>query len=190
MKTTTSYMSWRRLCVLLVAVFLAGCATSKLSGVNDLLQDYHVKDVRVSFADKVDMGVFERMDNEEDKDFVERVGASIEKTVRESIMSSLDGPKPANIAITLTEVDIASGVGRALGGHDSSITGIVEILDANSSAVLAERVIKGQDSSTHMGGNVGALISIISNVADAATTDRVAEAVNDFSIKLRDWIEK
>ena len=190
MKTAIYYRNWRRLGVLLMAVFFAGCATSKLSGVNDLLREYHVKDIRVSFADKVDMGVFERLDNEEDKDFVERVGASIEKTVHESIMSSLDGPKPANIVITLTEVDIASGVGRALTSHDSSITGIVEILDANSSAVLAERVIKGQDSSVHMGGNVGVLISIISNVADAATTDRVAEVVNDFSIKLRDWIEK
>lgn len=187
---TTIYMNWCHLGVLLMAVFLAGCATSKLSGVNHLLQEHRVKDVSVSFADKVDLGGFERMDNEEDKDFVERVGASIEKTVHESTMSSLGGTKPVNIVITLTEVDVASGVGRALVGHDSSITGIVEIIDAHSSEVLAERVIKGKDSGTNMGGNVGALISIISNIADAATSDRVSEAVSDFSIKLRDWIEK
>ncbi len=184
-------MNWYQAGVLFMAFLFTGCAASKqLSGVNDLLQEYHVKDVRVSFADKVDIGVFKRLDNEDDKDFVERVGASIEKTVRESIVSSLDGPTPANIAITLTEVAIASGVGRALGGHDSTITGIVEIVDANSSTVLAERAIKGKDRSTKMGGNIGALVSLISNATNAATTDRVEEAVNDFSIKLRDWIEK
>jgi len=186
----TKYMHWHHVGVLLMAVFLVGCATSQLSGVNHLLQEHHIKDVRVSFADKVDLGVFERMDNEEDKDFVERVGASLEKTVHASIRSSLGGTKPAHIVITLTEVDIASGVGRALGGHDSSITGIVKIIDANSSNILAERVIKGKDRSTPIGGNIGSLISLVSDIVDAATTDRVAEVVSDFSIKLRDWIEK
>lgn len=181
---------WRHAVACFMAVFLAGCATSQPSGVNHLLQEYHINDVRVSFADKVDLGVFERMDNEENKDFVERVGASIEKTVHESISSSLSGTKPANVVITLTEVDIASGVGRALGGQNSSVTGIVKIIDANSSNVLAERVITGKDRSTPIGGNIGSLISLASDIVDAATTDRVAEVVSDFSITLSDWIKK
>lgn len=180
--------NWRHMGVLLMAVFLSGCATSKPTGVNDRLQDYRVNDVSVSFADKIDLGVFERLDNEDDKDFVERVGESIEKTVHESVMDSLGGTKPADIAITLTEVDVASGVGRALLGSDSSITGIVEIVDANSRDVLAERTIKGEDKSTNMGGNVGGLISLVSNITDSATTDRIAAVVGDFSNKLRDWI--
>ena len=186
---TKSYISGKLALFLLMAVFFAGCAPSEFTGVNHLLRDYHVKDVRVSFADKIDMGTFERLDNEDDKDFVERVRASIEKTVRESIMSSLNGPKPADIVITLTEIDVASGVGRAL-GHHSSIIGIVEIVDADSGGVIVEKVITGEDRATELGGNVGSLMSLISNVADAATTDRVADAVSDFSINLRDWIEK
>ena len=179
----------RHVCVLLMTVFLAGCATSKPVGINDRLLDYYVNDVSVSFADKVDLGVFERMDNEDDRDFVERVGNAIERTVFDSIEDTLDGTRPVDIAITLTEVDIASEAGRVLFASDSSITGIVEITDGDSGDVLAERAIQGSDSALSMGGNIGGLISLVTNITDAATTDRITEVVGDFSARLREWIE-
>lgn len=168
-------------------VILTSCA-SKPPGVNNRLLDYRVGEVRVAFTDKVDLGVFQRIDNEDDRDFVKRVQTSLEKTLRRSIESSLNGPKTADVSVTLTKIDVASGIGRVF-ERDSRMTGIVEVADAKSGAILAEGTISGSDRAISMGGNIGGLISLMSNVADAATTDRVDSLARDFSINLKYWIE-
>ncbi len=174
---------------LLVAVLLlAGCASTP-SGVRSQLVEYRIDKVTASLADTIDMGAFQRIDNEEDRDFVERVRAAVEITARDAVRSSLNGANPANVDIVLTRIDVASGVGRAVLGKDSSITAIVEVKDASSGAVLAQGPVFGRDRSAPIGGNIGGLIKLFADVSDAVVGDRVSAVAHDFSDNLKTWIE-
>ena len=114
-----------------------------------------------------------------------RLRANLEQNVK----STLNGSQPAILEVTLHRVDLSSGVGRALGGSDSRISGDVRLKDARNNTVIAALPnVTGINQGTRMGGTIGAAISLVSNIASAAQGDYFGKTATDFSAKTRNWL--
>ena len=174
------------LCVFWTLVTVACAARSApYVGARDQVREYRLNDVRVSFADEIDMGVFRRADGEDDAAFVRRVAGSIEDSIRIQIRSSLTGLSPADISVTLDRVTVASGLGRATGG-DSQVGGMVEVIDVSSSTVVARNHITGLDRAND---SWIPFVSGIRNVVSAARDDEVESVTERFVASLKFWLE-
>lgn len=174
---------------ILIIALASGCASAPPKGVSEKVADYHLNTTKVSFADSIDLGIFPRLDNEDDADFVKRVVASLEATTNKMIKSSLTGPNPADVLITISTVVVSSGVGRALGGHDSKVEGIVEVIDISSGDVIARKFISAKDKASNMGGNVGGFISLIINTVDGIAGDEVEAVGEAFAEAVKLWLD-
>ena len=143
----------------------------------------------VTISEDAYTGVFEHMDDLDEVEFAAEVETKLEAALTEVISSSFSGAMPARLLVHVDEMAIASGVGRALLGSESFIGAQVSIVDVDTNVTIAERHFREREKDVSFGGNLGALIEITKNVADAATNDRVDVAAQEFAETVKGWLE-
>ena len=188
MKSPSGKARTRRTLVLSLAILAAGCAHAGVSGVHEQLMDYRIASVEVSFYDEVDLGsifgvAIPRLDLETDEEFAERVAGTLEATLQEQLKDSLPGQRPIDLRVRIETMQISSGVGRALLGSSSELTGSVALVEPATDETVAGTVITAREKA--MGGNIGVLV----NMAVAATSSRVDKIVERFSGEIEKWLE-
>lgn len=179
---------WNLTAVTLLAVFLAGCQTTQV-GVRDQVRGYTLASVDVMVDENVRTGVFERLDDIDDKEFARQFKQRLEIAMFRTLGSSFSGERPVRMSVHVTEMNIASGAGRALLGSESFIGAKVSVQDAATRKVIAERHFREREKDVSFTGNIGILVEIAKNVVDAGSNDMLDDAVREFAEAVKVWLD-
>ena len=179
---------WNLTALTLLAVFLAGCQTTQV-GVRDQVRGYTLANVDVTVDENVRTGVFERLDDIDDKEFARQFEQRLETAMVRMLGSSFSGERPVRMSVHVDEMNIASGAGRALLGSESYIGAKVSVLDATTRKVIAERHFREREKDVSFTGNLGILVEITKNVIDAGSNDMLDDAVREFAESVKDWLD-
>ena len=173
-----------------IAFLLVGCATSgQKMGAVDKIYGYSLAGVDVTVSKDAYTGVFERADNIDDEEFAKQVEEKLEVTLVETIAPSFSGDIPAKVLVHVDEMDIASGIGRAVVGNESYIGGKVDVVDASTNEIIAEEHFREREKDVSFSGNVGVLFELTKNIIDAVSNDRIEEAAREFAERVKQWLD-
>ena len=173
----------------LLVFLIAGCAATPKMRVSDHIYGYSLEKVEVAVDQDAHTGVFERMDNIDDEEFARELEQKLEKELVAGIAPLFSGKMPARVLVHVDEMNIASGIGRALLGSSSFIGAQVSIVDVSTGEILLEKHFREQEKDVSFSGNIGGLIELTKNVVDAAVNDRVEEATREFAERVRKWLD-
>ena len=108
-----------------------------------------------------------------DKDKAPAVASAVKQAVTARVLGRPNGVEKARLRITLTALSVSSAAGRAL-GTSSFLKGTARLETLNGGQLIAHLGdIVGEDRSTQVGGNIGAVITLASNIASASNEDRI-----------------
>ena len=184
----TKYCKLAAIAVVLASL-LSGCATTQPMGASDKIYGYSLIEVDVTVNEDAYTGIFERMDDIDEVEFAAEVETKLETALTEALGSSFSGAMLARLLVHVDEMVIASGVGRALLGSESYIGAQVSIVDVDTNVTIAERHFREREKDVSFGGNLGALIEVTKNLADAALNDRVDAAARELAQAVKGWVE-
>ncbi len=181
--------NWLNLTVaVLFAVLLTGCMTTQ-AGISDQVRGYTLASVDVTVDENVRTGVFERLDDIDDKEFAQQFEQQLETAMYGTLESSFSGDQPVHMSVHVDEMNIASDAGRALLGSESYIGATVSVLDATTGDVIAERYFREQEKDVSFTGNLGILIEITKNVIDAGSNDMLDDAAQELAEAVKVWLD-
>ena len=172
-----------------VCLLLSACASVPPMGASDKIFGYALVEVEVEASEDAYTGLFERMDDLDDDEFRQEVETKLKAALTEVLGSSFTGTMPARVFVHVDEMEIASGAGRALLGSGSFVGANVRVVDMSSGEVLAEKHFREREKDVSFGGNIGVLVEITKNIADAALNDRVEQAAREFAEAVKDWMD-
>ena len=175
--------------VCFLAFLMTGCATAPKSGVSDRIFGYSLDRVEVTISKDAYTGFLERLDNIDDRTFSRQVKEQLETVMTETVGPSFSGKVPALVLVHVDEMNIASGVGRAILGSPSFIGARVTVVGVFTKKVISERHFREQEKDVSFSGNLGGLIELTKNIIDATTNDRVEEAAREFAERVKRWLD-
>ena len=173
--------------ICLPVLLLMGCA-AKTAGVSFLVEGYGPGKVEVSVHENPETGAFSRIDNLTDEEFAAEVIAATEAKLGEALSVALTGVKPLNLVVVIDKMDIASGIGRALGGNNSFMAGQVALVDAATNEAIAVKYFDVKENNVSFDGNLGFLIQITKNIAESVASSRVETIVEVFAEEVSEWL--
>jgi hypothetical protein len=167
---------------LALAGALAGCATGRNPELLSAILRARVTDVVVEVPPAIGEGIPD-LNGIPDKDKAPAVARAVQTSVVARVMGRPNGPEAARLRITLTALSVSSAAGRAL-GTSSFLKGTARLETMNGQLIAHLGDIVGEDRSTQMGGNIGAVITLASNIAAASTEDRIQKLSLAFAEKI------
>ncbi len=126
--------------VLLSALLLASCATTVAEAppVPLIAEPYDIAEVDVILSKSIAYGA-EMIDGSSQKEFAERVRASLKQKLTADLVQPKSSRKPIRLEVVLDKVDLSSGIGRAVLKSESNIGGFVSLIDKRTKTALARR---------------------------------------------------
>ena len=171
------------------ALLAAGCASHPGPAVAPRIDGYALAGVEVTVDGEAWTGWFERVDNVDNAEFASEVEEKLEAALTEATTPSFTGDHPAMLLVHVDEMNIASGLGRALMGRQSRIGGMVSVVDAATDETVVRARLSELEKDVRFGGNVGRLVEVAKNVTDAAVNDRVEKVAREFAQRVHRWLE-
>ena len=171
----------------LLGVLLAGCFVT--GGVKDQVRGHSLEKVEVTIEEGASTGFFERVDDLDDEEFASQFKERLEDVMTRTLADSFPGGNAVQMLVHVDEMDIASGVGRAIRGRQSFVGARVQIVDSSTQRIIAERYFREQEKDVTFTGNLGFLVDITKNVIDAGTNDMVEDAVQKFADRVKEWLD-
>jgi hypothetical protein len=182
--------------VLLGALLLASCATTVAEAppVPLIAEPYDIAEVDVILSKSIAYGA-EMIDGSSQKEFAEKVRASLKQKLTADLVQPKSSRKPIRLEVVLDRVDLSSGIGRAVLKSESNIGGFVSLIDKRTKTALARRnLFTGDDSTRFYGGGDGklggifALGALAANAAQSGDDTRIASVVDPFTSMVKAWL--
>ena len=113
---------------------VSGCATNPDAAVPPppSMDDYALVGADVTVGEDAWTGRFGRLDGMDEVEFAKRVEEALESALVEAVADSLNGERPARIVGHVDEMNIATGVGKALLFKRSRLGGVVRVVDTDT----------------------------------------------------------
>jgi hypothetical protein len=181
--------------VLLGALLLASCAGTVAEAPAPLIAEpYDITEVDVILSKSIAYGA-EMIDGSSQKEFAEKVRASLKQKLTADLVQPKSSRKPIRLEVVLDRVDLSSGIGRAVLKSESNIGGFISLIDKRTKTALARRnLFTGDDSTRFYGGGSGnlggvfALGALAANAAQSGDDTRIASVVDPFTSMVKAWL--
>ena len=180
--------------IMFITLFVVvACQTSKSDGPTpgEIVSQYNLTDLSITVSEEYNRSLFSL---KEDKIALLRDGLqeNIKARLNASLPLKMTGPKPASVRVLLTDLNVASAGGKALLGQESSIRGVVSIVDDETESLILTRQIVGSDGSAKVGqgGNVliGLAVATVINTVTSSDNTRITNIAKTFDKNTNAWL--
>lgn len=169
---------------------LAACMpTSESADVREAINSVSIQDVQIEVDPEVYTGL-PALDGKSPQEQLRDYTSALTYALKSQVIGRPGGPTPAKLIVRLHQVDLASGVGRVLGGNGSSVAGRAFIVELkNPRRMIAESPnLIANEGSISGSGNIGVLVVFAVKVIDAASEARAERMARYFADSVRNWL--
>lgn len=171
-------------------LLLAACTTERESAdTRAAINSVTIEDVQIVVEPGIYTGL-PALDGKSLQEQVREYSAALTYALRHQAIGKPGGPTPARLIVRLHQVDLASGIGRVLGGNGSSIAGSAMIVDLkNPKRVIAvSPTLVATEGSISGSGNIGVFVVLAVKVVDAASESRAERMARSFAESVTGWL--
>jgi len=178
-----------RFFTVILPLFSVGCISQHAS-LDKLPDSFSIREISVVTAPVVYTGTA-RADGQDNEAVISQTREAVLRHLKRDVMGMKGGAVPARMIVELKQVDIASGVGRALAQSDSHITASVTIEAIKGKRVIVRaEELTGSERAANWSGNIGIVVGLAANMASAADGKRVEKAAQAFSSSVKTWLSR
>ena len=187
---------------ILFCSLVSGCATNPTAAVPPppSIDGYALVGADVTVSEDAWTGRFGRLDGMDEVEFAKRVEEELESALVEAVADSFTGEHSARIVVHVDEMNVATGVGKALLFKRSRLGGVVRVVDTDTEETVAEARLSEREQlraplesdsmfevSSTAGGSAGvggAWVELAGHISE----DRVANIAREFAWRVRLWL--
>jgi hypothetical protein len=182
--------------LMLCTLLLASCGAVQAPPVAGVAANpYEITEVEVTISKTAVYGA-EMVDGSSPQELGKKIQAALKRKLTAELAQPKTKKIPARLVVELKQLDMSSGVGRALMNSTSQIGGDVTLLEKRTKNVIArqENLGTGDNSLYASGGGDGkagtamSIAALAINVAQSGEEDRIASVVNPFAAQIKAWL--
>ncbi len=171
-------------------VLLAACSSERESAdTRAAINSVSIQDINIEVEPGVYTGL-PQMDGKTPQDQLRDYTSALSYALKNQVIGKPGGKIPARLIVRLHQVDLASGVGRVMGGRGSAVSGRAVIVDLkNPKRVIAQSPnLVASEGAISGSGNIGALVVLAVKAVDAASEARAERLARYFSDSVSKWL--
>lgn len=176
--------------VLFVVLGVAACMPTRESAeTRSAINSVTIQDVVIEVDPNVYTGL-PALDGKTPQEQLRDYTSALTYALKSQVIGKPGGPTPAKLVIKLHQVDLASGVGRVVGGNGSAVSGRAMIVELkNPKRLIVESpTLVAQEGSISGSGNIGVFVALAVKVVDAASEARAERMARYFADSVRNWL--